>query len=368
MKICITGGVGSGKSTFTKLLSEYLPNYKNVSVDYLVSECYNDIEIRKSLVSLYSTADKIELSTLAFSNPEIRKNIESLFMKQVVTKLREVLFSSENVIVEFPLLSEHGTDIQDEFDRIYLVTASSPVRKERFMGRDGATEEKFNQILAIQDNDAERKSKLNITSVILNSGSYTNLVATASYVSDQVKVVDQVCKEARIKHDEKIGIVSGSFDPITLGHSWLIEKALSVVDTVIVAVAFNPSKTYLFDDRVKLVKESLNGTLTRDQRKRVKVTIIPHNEVLADYAKAVGAKFIFRGLRNASDLEYENTINLVQRKLAPEIETLYFITPRELIEVSSTFIKSLLHLDRGIDIAKPYVSETVLEALKGKTK
>lgn len=164
----------------------------------------------------------------------------------------------------------------------------------------------------------------------------------------------------------KIGIVSGSFDPITLGHTWVIERALDIVDSIVVAIATNPTKKYLFDDatRMKLVECTMREILTKEQLLRVTVDFIPSNELIVSYASEIGAKFIFRGLRSATDLEYENQLNLLQKKIAPDIETIFLLTPRELIEISSSLIKSALSLREWERVAAPYVSKCVLEKLK----
>lgn len=164
----------------------------------------------------------------------------------------------------------------------------------------------------------------------------------------------------------KIGIVSGSFDPITLGHTWIIQRALDIVDNVIVAIAHNHTKEYLFskEDREALVRETMKEILTPKQEKRITVDFIPSNELMVSYAASVNAKFIFRGIRGFIDLEYENQLNLLQKKIAPEIETIFLLTPRELIEISSSLIKDALSLREWERVAEPYISSCVLDKLR----
>ena len=124
----------------------------------------------------------------------------------------------------------------------------------------------------------------------------------------------------------------------------------------------------MFDDaeRMQLVRCTLTETLTAEQLERVIVDFVPSDELTVSFAKQMKAKFIFRGIRGVIDLEYENGLNLLQKKIEPEIETIYLMTPREYIEISSTLVKNVIPLREWERIAKPYVSKCVLEKLKEK--
>ena len=124
----------------------------------------------------------------------------------------------------------------------------------------------------------------------------------------------------------------------------------------------------MFNDaeRLQLVRCSLAETLSPEQLERVIVDFVPADELTVSFAKSNQAKFIFRGIRGVIDLEYENGLNLLQKKIEPEIETIYLMTPREYIEISSTLVKNVIPLREWERIAKPYVSNCVLEKLKEK--
>lgn len=141
----------------------------------------------------------------------------------------------------------------------------------------------------------------------------------------------------------KIGVYPGTFDPITNGHTDLIQRSLRVFDRVIVAVALNPSKHPLFDleERVEMVKLA-----TKD---------IPHIEVepfsglLVEYIKQRGARAVIRGLRAISDFEYELQMALVNRKLDQAFETVFFMPSEEYSYLTSSIIKEVASLGGSLD-------------------
>ena len=96
---------------------------------------------------------------------------------------------------------------------------------------------------------------------------------------------------------------------------------------------------------------------------RIAIKVIPEGELTVTFAESVGASFIFRGLRGVIDLDYENQLDLVQKRIAPNIDTIYLITSRELIEISSSMIKSSLQYREWMRVAKPYVSSAVFQKL-----
>lgn len=136
----------------------------------------------------------------------------------------------------------------------------------------------------------------------------------------------------------KIAIYPGSFDPITNGHLDIIKRAAKLFDKVIVSVIRNPAKKaqYTLTERVQMIKSSL---------KRIKnVTIDSFDGLLVNYAKKKKANVIVRGLRAVSDFDYEFQMALTNRKMAPEIETLFFMTDYKYSYLSSSFVKEIARL------------------------
>jgi pantetheine-phosphate adenylyltransferase len=155
----------------------------------------------------------------------------------------------------------------------------------------------------------------------------------------------------------KKALYPGTFDPITNGHLDLIERALALFDGLIIAVAENPQKKPLFSltERKELLKKVLS-TFRR-------VEIIGFEGLTAQLAKEKGVTAIVRGLRAVSDFEYEFQIALMNRRLAPQVETVFLMPSEKYTYLSSTVIKDVF--SHGGDVSG-LVPEAVLEALKGK--
>lgn len=134
----------------------------------------------------------------------------------------------------------------------------------------------------------------------------------------------------------KIALFPGSFDPITLGHKAIVERALALFDKVIVAVGVNSEKKYMFstEQRVARINEMFANELRVEAKKYYGMTI--------DFCHEVGAQFIVRGIRNAQDLEYEQTIAAVNQKLDPSIDTVILLADLQHRDISSTLEREKL--------------------------
>lgn len=162
-----------------------------------------------------------------------------------------------------------------------------------------------------------------------------------------------------------IGIVAGSFDPITKGHEWLIQEAARLVDELHVVIGVNHTKQYMFDDATRraLVESSVKNM------RLVGIPIRVHflsNELLIQFAVKNNATHLIRGIRDTNDFNYETQMASVNRKIAPEVKTVYMVPPPQLSEVSSSTVKSLLGVQGWQDIVKGYVSPAVLKAFEKK--
>jgi pantetheine-phosphate adenylyltransferase len=152
-------------------------------------------------------------------------------------------------------------------------------------------------------------------------------------------------------------IYPGSFDPVTNGHLDVIQRAASLFDEVIVAVAYNDAKHPLFsaDERVELLREITAGMPN--------VTIASFKGLLMNFALENGACAVVRGLRAISDFEFEFQMALMNRKLQPEIETVFLTPKEEYTYLSSRIVKEIGRL--GGDV-REFVPPLVAERLKGK--
>ena len=156
----------------------------------------------------------------------------------------------------------------------------------------------------------------------------------------------------------RIVVYPGTFDPITMGHLDIINRALELFDRVVVAVARHPSKTSLFtlEERLQMIQDCFKGT-----PKNIEVEAV--SGLLVEYAFKKGAKSIVRGLRAVSDFEYEFQLALMNRRLERRVETVFLMTGFRWIFISSSIIKDAAQ--HGGDVTG-LVPEHVQQKLKEK--
>ncbi|MDY0004886.1 MAG: pantetheine-phosphate adenylyltransferase [Polyangia bacterium] len=140
---------------------------------------------------------------------------------------------------------------------------------------------------------------------------------------------------SELPSSDRVAIYPGSFDPITSGHVDLICRALRIFDRLVVAVAVNPRKQSLFsaEERVGLIQAALGPD------PRLKVTSF--HGLLVDHVRELGAKTLLRGMRALADFEYEFQFAHMNKRLAPEIDTLFMITSEQNFYVSSSLVKEV---------------------------
>jgi pantetheine-phosphate adenylyltransferase len=152
----------------------------------------------------------------------------------------------------------------------------------------------------------------------------------------------------------RLAVYPGSFDPITRGHEDLIRRGLEIADRVVVAVATQASKQPLFTlpERVRLVKTVLGRS------RRVEVRTF--HGLLVDFARKIGAQMIVRGLRYVSDFEYEYQMALMNRKLAPEVETMFLVPAFDLTYLSSSLVREVARFGGDVGgLVHPAVSQAL---------
>jgi pantetheine-phosphate adenylyltransferase len=154
-----------------------------------------------------------------------------------------------------------------------------------------------------------------------------------------------------------IAIFPGSFDPITTGHVDIIKRAIPLFDKIIVAVGQNNQKKFLFDlDQRRVWLENVMS-----QWDNVEVDV--YEGLTVNYAKKVGARFLIRGLRNASDFDYEKTISQLNNIIGEGLETLFYISHPEFSHISSTIVREII---KGGGNVSQFVPETICEDIKNK--
>ena len=148
----------------------------------------------------------------------------------------------------------------------------------------------------------------------------------------------------------KIAIFPGSFDPITIGHVDLVERALPLFDKIIMAIGVNSQKKYLFDLDQRL--EWLEKVFAHEP----KVEVDHFQGLTAHYANKIGAEYLLRGLRYASDFDYEKTISQLNNIVGTGLETIFLISKPEYSHISSTIVREII---KGRGDASPFLPKSV---------
>ena len=153
-----------------------------------------------------------------------------------------------------------------------------------------------------------------------------------------------------------VAIYPGSFDPITNGHLDVLRRATSMFDAVIVGVAPNDEKHPLFTtpERVALTRAAVQGIPG--------TTVEEFDGLLVDYARQKQARVLVRGLRAVSDFEYEFQMALMNRRLAPQVETIFLMTKDEYMFISSRMVKQIALLGGDVSDFVPAVVKQALQA------
>jgi pantetheine-phosphate adenylyltransferase len=159
----------------------------------------------------------------------------------------------------------------------------------------------------------------------------------------------------------RIGVYPGTFDPITNGHMDVILRAARVVDRLIIGVAANAGKGPLFstEERVELVRGEIQALAEPELANRIEVQ--PFEMLLMNFAVAVGASIIIRGLRAVSDFEYEFQMAGMNARLNPTVETVFLMASDRYQFISSRFVKEIGMLDGDVS---HFVSPRIVERLR----
>ena len=156
-------------------------------------------------------------------------------------------------------------------------------------------------------------------------------------------------------------IYAGSFDPVTHGHLWMIRTAAELFRELVVAIGVNPEKqtAYSLAERLELLRACTDGLAN------VSVDSF-ENQFLVRYAHEQGARYIVRGIRNEGDYAREREMRYINADLEPEILTVFLMPPREIAEVSSSFVRGLIGPEGWEEVVRRFVPPPVYELFLDK--
>jgi pantetheine-phosphate adenylyltransferase len=158
-----------------------------------------------------------------------------------------------------------------------------------------------------------------------------------------------------------VAMYAGTFDPLTVGHLWMIGEGSKLFDKIIVAIGVNPDKRCMFtlQERLDMLVEATSEL----------PNIMPGsftNQYLINYAREMNCQYILRGIRNEGDYSYERGMRNINGDLGPDITTVFLMPPRGISEVSSSMVKGLIGPVGWEQIVKKYVPKAVFNKLKEK--
>ncbi len=150
--------------------------------------------------------------------------------------------------------------------------------------------------------------------------------------------------------ESRKAVFPGSFDPITVGHIDLVKRALPLFDEIIIAIGINSQKQTLFEleMRKKWIEDAFSG--------EPRVSVDTFQGLTVNFCKKVNARFIIRGIRNASDFDYEKTISQINHIVGDNVETVFLISGPEYAHISSTIVREII---KGGGDARPFLPESV---------
>ena len=150
----------------------------------------------------------------------------------------------------------------------------------------------------------------------------------------------------------KIAVFPGSFDPITLGHVAVIKRATPLFDQLIIAIGDNADKKHMFT--VEQRKKWIEDVFVNEP----KISVETYDGLTVEFCKKMNAHFILRGLRTSADFEFERSIAQVNRRLAPEVDTLFILTETKYTPITSSIVRDIIR--NGGDIREFVPDEVIL--------
>jgi pantetheine-phosphate adenylyltransferase len=160
----------------------------------------------------------------------------------------------------------------------------------------------------------------------------------------------------------RIGFYSGTFDPVTLGHTDVIRRAAHLVDTLVIGIGIHPGKAPIFTEaeRVAMLEDEVEAVSAATG---TRISVVTFSGLAVAAARANNANVIIRGLRDATDFDYEMQMSGMNGEMAPEIQTVFVSASPDVRHIAANLVRAVAMM--GGD-PSPFVSDTVLRRLKAK--
>ena len=160
----------------------------------------------------------------------------------------------------------------------------------------------------------------------------------------------------------RIGFYSGSFDPVTLGHTDVIRRAAQIVDRLVIGIGVNPGKAPMFSDseRISMLEGEVHAIA---KATGTKISVVTFSGLAVEAARAHKASVLIRGLRDGTDFDYEMQMSGMNGEMAPEIQTVYVSASPAVRHIAANLVRTIVSM--GGD-ASPFVSKDILKRLKAK--
>lgn len=338
ISILITGGIGSGKTTIAKYLSERygIPVFysddeaKRLYDDPKFLSKVNEI-VGGGIITSDGILDKKALAEIIFSDETKKQQVEA-FVHPLVRenfKLWKETKISPIVIMESAIALQNG---REGFNHVVFVDAPESVRLERTMKRDNSSREKI-----LSRMNSQKIDRSLVDFIIYNE-------------FDFKKSADDIINKL-ITFNESKALFAGSFDPFTNGHLAILKKACTIFDTVYLCIANNAGKHRRYS--IAEMENAIKQTISLNKLSNCEVVICDH--LVADFCKELGVTYLIRGLRNTSDYMYEENISKINHEINPDLETVYLRGDDDVI--SSSMVYEFVKYGKSIE---KFVPEPVL--------
>jgi pantetheine-phosphate adenylyltransferase len=149
--------------------------------------------------------------------------------------------------------------------------------------------------------------------------------------------------------EKKIALFPGSFDPFTKGHEDIVKRGLQLFDEIIISIGYNIQKSnryFAIEQMIKYIEQTF--------KEYPNIRVATYAELTAEFARKHNANFLLRGIRNTTDYEYENSISQVNRKLHPNLESVFLITSPQFAWISSSIIREVHRYGGDVSDFLPY--------------